>query len=256
MTAPHREPEPRGRAEGGPRMGFLEHLDALRRRLTWAFLGVLVGVLGAWWQADRILAFLLGPVERAMGPLAVIRPAEAFLNKIKAAFVGGIFVALPWIFLQLWLFVAPGLYPRERRWVIPIVVSASLLFALGAAFCYAVALPAAAGFLAAQAGRFRSNITVDAAFGFATKLMFGSGLVFELPLAAFALARFGLVTARWMWRKLDIAVFLCFLAAAILTPTPDVMTMTIFALPMVGLYLLSILVAWAAAPRRRRGGAE
>ncbi|RMG44962.1 MAG: twin-arginine translocase subunit TatC [Acidobacteria bacterium] len=252
MTAP-RPAEPHERSgPGGPRMSFLEHLDELRRRLTWAFAGVIVGVLACWAEADRILAFLLDPIERSMGPLAVIRPAEAFMNKIKAAFVGGLFVGLPWVFYQLWRFVSPGLYPRERRWVIPFVAAGSVLFLAGAAFCYAVAMPAAVGFLASQGARFRSSVTVDSAFSFATKMIFGLGLVFELPLAAFLLARLGLVTPRWMWRKLDIAVFVCFLAAAVLTPTPDVMTMTIFALPMIALYLLSIAVAFFAAPRRGR----
>ncbi|MDH3284705.1 MAG: twin-arginine translocase subunit TatC [Acidobacteriota bacterium] len=266
------EPEPqRGAPPGSPlleagrrgpegaRMSFLAHLDELRRRLLRVALGLLVGVAASYAFGDEILEFLLGPVEDAVGDLTVIRPAEAFMNKIKAAFAGGLFVTLPWAFYQAWAFVAPGLYARERKWVVPAVACAFALFTVGAAFCYWVALPAAIGFLAEQAQAFESNVTVDHAFSFSVKLLFGMGLVFEMPLVIFVLARAGLVTARFLWKKLDLAVFFCFLTAAIITPTPDVLTMTIFALPMVALYLCGIVVAWLAAPRQAgqpTGGTE
>jgi sec-independent protein translocase protein TatC len=171
------------------------------------------------------------------------------MNKLKAAFVGGIFLSLPMIFYQAWAFVAPGLYRRERRWFIPVMVVGSGLFLGGAAFCYHVAMPAAVGFLAEQGRQFESHVTVDYAFTFSTKLLLGLGAVFEMPLVVFALARLDMLTARFLWKKLDVAVFLCFLAAAILTPTPDVITMSLFAAPMVALYLVSIAVAWVAAPK-------
>jgi sec-independent protein translocase protein TatC len=232
-------------------MPFLAHLDELRKRVMRAALGVLVGVAIGYAFADQILDFLLGPVHDGMGQLSVIRPAEAFINKLKAAFVGGIFVSLPWAFYQVWAFIAPGLYPRERRWVVPAVTAACTLFLVGAAFCYWIALPAAIGFLAEQGEQFESNVTVDYAFGFSTKLLFGLGFVFEMPLFILALARMGLVTPRSLWRKMDVATFVCFLVAAVITPTPDVITMSIFALPMIGLYVVGIGVAWIAAPRRR-----
>jgi sec-independent protein translocase protein TatC len=238
-------------SEGRGSMSFLEHLEELRRRLVFAALGVLVGVIACWVFAEQLLTLLLAPVSAAFGDLTIIRPAEAFMNKVKAALVGGIFVSLPWIFYQIWAFIAPGLYKRERRWVVPVVMCATFLFAGGAAFCYIVALPAAAGFLADQGEIFRSNITVDYAFGFSTKLLLGLGVVFQLPLIVFALARMGLVTGGFLVRRLDIAVFGCFLVAAIITPTPDIMTMTIFAVPMLVLYIIGIGVAFVAAPRRR-----
>jgi sec-independent protein translocase protein TatC len=241
------EEERPGRGE----MSFLEHLEELRKRLLLAALGVLVGVVACWVFAEQLLTMLLDPVRQAFGDLTIIRPAEAFLNKVKAAVVGGIFVSMPWIFYQVWAFIAPGLYKRERRWVIPVVLSATFLFAAGAGFCYVVALPAAAGFLADQGEIFSSNITVDYAFGFSTKLLLGLGVVFQLPLIMFALARMGLVTAGYLLKRIDIASFLCFLVAAIITPTPDIMTMTIFAVPMLLLYLVGIGVAFLAQPRRR-----
>lgn len=240
----------------GARMPFLEHLDELRRRLTWIAFGILAGVVVCYAFSNEILNFLLEPIRQQMGQLAVIRPAEAFLNRIKAAFVGGIFLSAPWIIYQLWAFIAPGLYPRERRWVVPVVVVGSVLFLAGAAFCYAVALPAAVGFLASQAESFDSNVTVDHAFRFCTKLLLGLGVTFELPLVMFALARLRLIRARRLARRLDLAVFVCFLAAAILTPTPDILTMSIFALPMIALYLVGLGVAWIAEPRSQQDPAD
>lgn len=230
-------------------MSFLEHLDELRRRLVRVAIAILIALCIAFIFADQILNFLLAPVAHAMGRLAVIRPAEAFMNKMKAALVGGVFLALPVVFHQLWGFISPGLYRREKRWVGPVMTAGTALFLAGAAFCYWVALPTTVGFLASQGREYQSMVTVDSAFSFATKLLFASGFVFETPLVVFALARLGLVTARFLWRKFDIAIFVIFVIAAVVTPTPDIATQTIFALPMIGLYLLSIGVAWIA--RRR-----
>lgn len=247
------EEQEQGESEERAKMSFLDHLEELRRRFFFAALGVFVGVSVCWFFSERLLELLLAPVTEAFGDLVVIRPAEAFLNKVKAALAGGLFVSMPWIFFQVWAFVAPGLYKRERRWVVPVILVATLLFAAGAGFCYVVALPAAAGFLAEQGKEiFRSNITVDYAFGFSTKLLLGLGLIFQLPLIVFALARMGLVTGGFMARRLDVATFVCFVVAAIITPTPDIMTMTIFALPMLVLYIIGIGVAFLAAPRRPR----
>jgi sec-independent protein translocase protein TatC len=253
VTPPPVEEPPSDAGETGAKMGFLEHLDELRRRITWAAAAVMLGFVVAWIFSDRLLAFLLDPIQQAMGQLTVIRPAEAFMNKMKAALLGGIFLALPMILYQAWSFVAPGLYPRERRWILPVIASGSLLFAGGAAFSYYVAVPTAARFLAEQGSGFQSHITVDSAFSFASKLLLGLGAVFEMPLLALALARFGIVSARGLWKQLDKAIFAIFVLAAILTPTPDMMTMTIFALPMIGLYLLSIGVAWLVEPRASKG---
>ncbi len=242
---------------GGPRMSFLEHLDELRRRLVRVAIAVLVAMCVGFFFADRILDFLLSPVQEAMGQLAVIRPAEAFMNKMKAALVGGVFLALPVVFHQVWGFISPGLYRRERRWVAPVMTAGTVLFLAGAAFSYRVALPTMVKFLASQGKDYQSMITVDSAFSFSTTLLFATGLVFEMPLVVFALARLGLITARFLWRKFDIAIFVIFVLAAVVTPTPDVATQTIFALPMIGLYLLSIGVAWVARrkPREEDGAA-
>jgi sec-independent protein translocase protein TatC len=233
-------------------MGFLEHLDELRRRMVRSVVVMIVafGLLFAW--SDHVLEFLLTPLRDAYGTLAVIRPAEAFLNKMKAALVAAIFLCIPYLFYEFWAFVSPGLYPRERRYVLPSVLAASLLFAGGAGFSYWLAMPLAAGFLAEQGAGFANNITVDSAFSFSAKLLLGLGLVFEGPLVILALTRMRLVTAGFLAKKIPYAVLVVFIIAAVITPTPDVLTQTIFAAPMMLLYLLSIGIAWLFEPRTEK----
>lgn len=234
---------------GGPRMGFLDHLEELRRRVFRSALAVALGFGVSLFFADQILHWLLDPVQKAVGTLAVMRPSEGFMNKMKAALVGGIVVGVPVILYQLWSFVSPGLYRRERRWILPVIASGTVLFLGGVAFCYFVAMPSAINFLAQQSKGYQSVISLDSAFAFSTKLLLGMGAVFEMPLIVLALARLGLVTPRFLWKKFDVALWVIFLIAAIVTPTPDVITCTIFALPMILLYLLSIAVAWLARPK-------
>lgn len=236
--------------DGGPKMGFLEHLEELRRRVFRAFLWVIAGMIPAFVYQDEILHFLIGPVERAMGTLSVITPAEAFLNKFKAAFAAGLVLALPAIVYELWSFISPGLLHKEKRWVVPVMLVASMLFFTGAGFAYWYVVPGAAKFLAQQGQEFHQNITVSSAFGFGAKLLLGLGAMFEMPLVIFALARLGIVSAGFLWRKIGIAIFIIFALSAVLTPTPDIFTMTVFALPLVGLYIVSIGVAWAFEPRK------
>jgi sec-independent protein translocase protein TatC len=173
---------------------------------------------------------------------------------MKASMIGGLVLALPFIFYELWAFVAPGLYKRERRWVVPVITAGTTLFLVGALFCYSVAMPKAVSFLADQSEEFKSMVTVDAAFAFSTRLLLAMGAVFELPLVVFALAKLDLVTAKFLWKKFDIAIFVIFVVAAVVTPTPDVITQSVFALPMIALYAVSILVAWLAAPRAAKPG--
>ncbi|MFN7965795.1 MAG: twin-arginine translocase subunit TatC [Acidobacteriota bacterium] len=235
--------------EGGAKMGFLEHLEELRRRVFRAFIWVVAAMIPAFAYQDQILHFLIGPVEKAMGTLSVITPAEAFLNKFKAAFAAALVLALPAVVYELWSFISPGLMPKEKRWVMPVMLVASILFLTGAGFAYWFVVPGAAKFLAEQGQEFQQHITVTSAFGFGAKLLLGLGAMFEMPLVIFALTRLGIVSAGFLWRKIGIAIFIIFALSAVLTPTPDIFTMTVFALPLVGLYLISIGVAWAFEPR-------
>ncbi len=236
------------------RMSFLEHLDELRRRLFVALAAVGVGFAVGWLLHEHALDILMAPVQASLP--AGIKPVfttlpEAFLLAMKVAFFVGLLLAFPVVVLQIWLFVAPGLYPRERRYALPFILFGSGFFFLGAWFGYQVVFPFAARFLIEFAGdRFQPMLSISKIFGFEMRLILSMGLVFEMPVMFFMLARLGVVTPQFLWRNFKYAVLVIFIIAAVLTPTPDAVTMTLVAGPMIGLYLLGVLVALVFGRRR------
>ena len=234
------------------RMSFLEHLDELRSRLFKCLLAVAAGFFLCWTLSRPLLQWLLQPLTDAFSTLAVIRPAEAFLNRMKAAFVGGVFLSLPVIFYQFWAFLSPGLFSRERRAMLPFLGFSILFFLMGSAFSYHIAMPVAVRFLAEQGMGYEQNVTLDSAFNFATRMILGLGILFELPILIFFLSRLGIVTPRFLIYKFKYAVLVIFIIAAVITPTPDVITQAIFALPMIGLYWIGIAVSWVVEKSSRK----
>ena len=166
-----------------------------------------------------------------------------FLLYIKVALLAAIFVASPVVLLQLWLFIRPALYRRERRLAIPFMVFTTLFFVAGGYFGYRVAFPMVVRFLLKMGEGFRQVVTIQTYFSMMSKILLGMGAVFELPMLMFFFARIGLVTARQLLRWFRWAVLAIFVVAAVITPTPDVATQTVFAVPMILLYLLGVLVA-------------
>jgi sec-independent protein translocase protein TatC len=161
-------------------------------------------------------------------------------------------LAFPFVILQLWLFISPGLYRRERRYALPFIAFGSIFFFLGCWFGYSVVFPFAARFLINFAGdEFTPMLTISRIFGFEMRLILSMGAVFQLPVLIYLLARLGLVTAGFLWRNFKYAVLIIFIVAAVLTPTPDAVTMTLVAGPMIGLYLLGILVAMVFGRSRK-----
>ena len=173
---------------------------------------------------------------------------------MKVAFLASLFFMSPFVFLQLWYFIAPGLYQKEKKYAVPFVLMTTFFFTLGALFAYFIVFPWACRFFLTAREDFQPVITVDQYFGFALKVLLGIALVFELPTLIFFLAKMGLVTARWMVRNFKYAVLAVFVMAAVITPTPDIITQSIVAVPMLALYGLSILIAWSSAGARRRPG--
>jgi sec-independent protein translocase protein TatC len=233
-------------AEELPRMTLLDHLDELRRRLSWSALSIFVAFLGCWYFAPEIFKWLERPILDALPEgeqLAFTDLAGPFMLYVKVALLAGIFVASPVLLAQVWLFIRPGLYRRERRMALPFVVFTSAFFVAGGYFGYLVAFPMVVRFLLGVGEDFRQVVTIQAYFGMMTKILLGLGLVFEMPMLIFFLARLGIVDARKLIRWFKWAVFLIFVAAAIITPTPDIATQTVFAVPMILLYLLGIGVA-------------
>lgn len=236
-------------------MSFLEHLEELRKRLLRAIFAVGVAFVLALTYARRILDFLFRPLKPYLGdsPPVFLEITEPFLLYMKVAFLAALFLSAPIVLYQLWAFISPGLYPRERRYALPFVFFATIFFVLGGAFGYYVGFPSACRFLLGIAQGFQPALRVSSLFGFESKLIVGMGLVFELPTLIYFLARLGLVTAGFLWRNFQYAILVIFIVAAVITPTPDMITQCIFAAPMILLYLIGIGVAHAfGRPRAAR----
>jgi sec-independent protein translocase protein TatC len=226
-------------------MGFLEHLDELRKRLLWSIAAIVIAFALALTQARRIFDFLLRPIRAMLGgdrPV-FLELTEPFLLYMKVGMLTALFLATPVILYQVWAFVSPGLYRRERRYAMPFIFFSTCFFLAGGAFGYYVGFPTASQFLLRIAEGFEPDLRISSLFSFESKIILGMGLVFELPTVIFFLARLGLVTPAFLWRNFKYAVLIIFIIAAVITPTPDVVTQSIFAAPMIVLYLVGILVA-------------
>jgi sec-independent protein translocase protein TatC len=222
-------------------------------------LAIGVGCGISWTFADDIYAGLAGPVTEILtelgyeSQLVYTSPTAPFTLYVRLAMLAGLFVASPYALYQVWKFISPGLYPHEKRYAVPFVTLCSGLFIAGGAFAYFVAFPAALRFLLTFAHQFRPMLTVNEYFSLAVTIILGLAIVFELPVLLLVLTFLRLVTPRFLLRNSRYAILLIFIAAAFITPTPDIPTMMLFALPLTGLYFfgigLSFLVTWA---RRRK----
>ncbi len=227
-------------------MTFLEHLEDLRKRLFYSFIALIVGLVPGWIFHKELYAIIARPVTQYLPPgtkLAFTTLTAPFMLYIKIAFLAGIFLTSPFIFLQLWMFIAPGLYQKERKYVIPFVFFTTFFFLAGLLFGYFIVFPWACRFFLSMGADFQPVITVDQYFSLAIRVLLGISLVFELPTLVYFLSQFGILTAGWMIRNFKYAVLAIFVIAAVITPTPDWVTQSIVAGPMIALYGLSILIA-------------
>ena len=230
-----------------PKMSFLDHLDELRKRLIVSVCAIVVGFLVCWNFAEKIYALLQAPLTKILPPgdkLAYTRLTAPFFLYMKVAFFAGIFVASPVILLQIWLFISPGLYKRERRYAAPFILVATAFFLLGGYFGYGFILPTTCKFFVETGRSFKQMITIDDYFSFANLIILSCGLIFETPILIFFLARLGIVTPAFLMQKFKYAIVLAFIIAAVITPTPDMVTQTALALPMIGLYLIGVVIAY------------
>ncbi len=229
------------------KMSFLEHLEELRKRLLITFAAIAVGFFACWAYADDLFALLQEPLTAALPPgdtLAYTRLAAPFFLYMKVAFFGGLFLASPVILLQVWLFIAPGLYKKERHYAVPFIVFATVSFVAGGYFGWRFILPATCSFFIETGKHFKQMVTIDDYFSFSSMIILATGLVFETPILIFFLARLGIVTPAFLIQKFKYAVLLSFVIAAVITPTPDVVTQTALAVPMIVLYLIGVAIAW------------
>jgi sec-independent protein translocase protein TatC len=229
------------------KMSFLDHLEELRKRLMVSMIAVAAGFLLCWAFAEKIFAKLQEPLTKFLPPgdkLAYTRLTAPFFLYMKVAFFAGLFIAAPVVLFQLWLFVAPGLYKRERRLAAPFIIFGTLFFVAGGYFGWRYLLPATCSFFVETGKQFKQMVTVDDYFSFASTIILATGAVFETPILIFFLARLGIVTPAFLMQKFKYAVVLAFVIAAIVTPTPDMVTQAALAIPMILLYLIGVAVAY------------
>jgi sec-independent protein translocase protein TatC len=234
-------------------MSFLEHLDELRTRLIRSLLALVVGFLVACIFIPQIFRFIMEPLTAVLpngGSLVYTEPTEAFFLQMKMAALVGLILAMPVVMWQTWRFVAPGLYSNEKRWAIPFVGLTTICFIGGALFSHYIAFPFAWGFFASFGTDYLTFLPrVASSFSLYVRLLIGLGLVFEMPTVVFFLARVGLITAGFLVRNIKYAILVIFIAAALITPSSDPVNLTVVAAPMIALYGVSIIIAWACQRR-------
>jgi sec-independent protein translocase protein TatC len=239
-------------------MGFLEHLEELRKRIIWSIVYIGAGFCVCYWWHEQIFGWMQKPIVFALQNhhlpvnLVYTNPTDPFNMYLKISLIVGIFVASPFVLYQVWAFIAPGLYKSERRYVGPFMFSTVGLFVAGGYFAYKMVYPAALNFLIEYSAQFTPMITINEYTDLFMTIVLGLGVVFEMPILVFFLALFGIVSPGWMWRNLRYSILVIFIIAAVITPTTDIMNMCIFAAPMVVLYLASIGVAYLVHPKQRK----
>ena len=232
---------------------FMTHLEELRRRLVTCAIAIGVGFVICYFFSERLFQILVMPLKANMPAgdrLIFTNLPEMFFTYLKTAFLAGALLVSPVLFHQLWIFIAPGLYQNEKRFAIPFVVCSTILFVGGSLFGYFVVFPFGFRFFLGFANDYIQALpSVKQYFSFAIKLLLAFGVVFELPVVMFFLARMGLVTPELLRRKRKYAILLTFVLASILTP-PDVVTQLMMAGPLIILYEISILIVTIAVKRR------
>jgi sec-independent protein translocase protein TatC len=227
------------------------HLRDLRKRLGYALATIFVMFLAAFSFWEPIMAWMNAPMYAALpegAQMVFLSPTEPIFTALKVSFFAALLISLPMIFWQLWLFIAPGLYANEKALILPFVIFATIMFLIGAAFCYYVVIPLGLEFIVNFGGQlFTAMISIGMYVGFFVKIHFGFGLAFELPVITYFLAKIGLVTDRSLSDFFKYAIVIIFLLAALLTP-PDVLTQFLMAGPLIILYGVSILIAKAVNP--------
>lgn len=260
MTARVPEGKPKGGedpADEGGMMTFWEHLEELRKRLIYMLFSFVVGAFVAWHVRERILVWLTTPFVHAWNGTKIGGPAELhfpapqslFLAYVKLALIGGLIFSLPVLLYQVWAFIAPGLYSREKRYALPFVASSCGLFAGGAWFGWRFAFPVAFQYLLSFSGPVgtgmivQPSVMIDEYIGFVSQMLLAFGIVFELPVLVFFLSIAGIVTYRHLLRFARVFIVVAFVIAAVITP-PDPLSQLLLAIPLCLLYFVSIGVAY------------
>ncbi|NOY26111.1 MAG: twin-arginine translocase subunit TatC [Oligoflexia bacterium] len=238
------------------RMPLMEHLSELRDRLIRALATLVVTCVISMVFSDEIWAFLVKPMNDALdatgrGTMAMTTATEGFVTTLKVAGLSGLLLASPMIFWQVWRFVAPGLYPKEKKPILPLVLSSTLLFAAGAAFGYYVIFGFAFPYFLHFAGEgVQAMLSIESYLGMVTKLLLAFGLCFQLPVVVYFLARIGLIDAHDMLHSFKYSIVAMFVVSAMITP-PDVLSQLLMAGPLLLLYGVGVIIAWIVSTKKR-----
>ncbi|HVC48289.1 MAG TPA: twin-arginine translocase subunit TatC [Terracidiphilus sp.] len=239
-----------------PGMSLMEHLEELRKRIVHSAIYLALGFGVAWGFHGRIIEFFQAPIIHIGKKLMFTHPMDALNFDLQASLLAGAILASPFILYQVWLFIAPGLYQKERRFVIPFMAVTVGLFLAGASFGYFWVLPGAIKILVIDFGQpYTPMISIEDYTGFFLSIILGLGISFEMPILIFFLAIFGIVSPRFLWKNFRYAILVTFVIAAFICPSPDPWTMCLYAVPMLSLYLVGIGVAWRVHPESRKARA-
>jgi len=245
-----------------PGMSLLEHLAELRRRIIHTALYLVGGFFIAWFFHEKIYGFMEKPIVQALAKhhldthLVYHNPIDPFNMYLEISFMAGCILACPFVLYEVWLFISPGLYQNEKRYLVPFMLATVGLFLAGAYFGYRWVYPGSLEFLLDFNRDFRAYIEINEYTSLFLTVILGLGITFELPILIMFLSLFGIVSPRFLWKNLRYAILLIFIVAAIITPTSDILTMCVFASPMLVLYLLGIGVSYLVHPATRRRRAE
>jgi sec-independent protein translocase protein TatC len=234
-------------------MTFWDHLDELRKRLLWSIAGVAVAAVGGFFLAGLALEALMQPFrQHVAGELALLAPGDGFIIQIKLALLLGVAIAIPFVAFQLYGFIGPGLRPKEKKWLWPVVIISSILFWAGVAFAWLL-LPAALEFLGSFAQFGVQNVwSLNNYVNLVLFLLLAFGVIFQLPLLIGILIATGLVPSSFFRRYRRYAIVIIFILSGIATPTTDILTMTMMAVPLTLLYELSIWIGVILEKRRQK----
>lgn len=241
-----------------PGMSLMEHLEELRRRIIRAALSIVVGFAIAWGFHDQIYGFMQRPIVFALKAhhlstkLNYFNPIDPFNMYLEISLLAGCIIAAPYVLYQVWMFISPGLYSHEKRYVMPFMASTVGLFLAGAYFGYRWVYPESLDFLLSFSSQFHPIIEINEYTHLFLTVILGLGITFELPIVVFFLSLFGIVSPKFLWKNFRYAILVIFIIAAIITPTPDILTMCVFATPMLSLYVLSIGISYMVHPARRK----
>ena len=240
------------RAEQLPGMSLMEHLEELRKRIIHSLMYLGGGFIVGWIFRVQLYGIIKRPLDHLNLELYYNHPTDALNLYLKTALVGGAILASPFILYQVWLFISPGMYSSEKRYVIPFMSATVVLFLTGAWFGYRYVLESAVKVLVFTFGKgLHPLLTIDEYTGFFLSIILGFGICFELPILIFFLSFFGIVDAKFLLRHFRYAILAIFLVAAIICPMPDPLSMCFYASPMLVLYFVGVAVAYFFHPDRR-----